>query len=505
MTDRIPLLELRRASKRYGGIAALSEVDFTAYAGEIHAVLGENGAGKSTLIKIVAGVTDPTEGEMLIDGRQVNFRNPHEAMDAGVVCVFQELSLMPDLTVADNLNMADPPTRMGMIDAKFQRARAVELLSRVGCEDVHPLELVKNLPLSRRQMVEIAKALAKKPKLLILDEATSALTAADVTRIYAIIRKLKGEGVGILYVSHRMHEIEALADVATVFRNGRKIETFRKGERKVSDIIQMMIGREVSAKYPPKPAYVADRPVALEVAGLSWGHELSNINFKAGKGEILGLGGLDGQGQRELLLALFGVLKGVSGTVSVGGQAMALSSPRNAMAAAIPVALIPEDRKVEGLMLPMSVRDNLTLASLRQFKSGLGVDAAKESIAVKAAVERLQIKVSDVSLPVATLSGGNQQKVVLAKWLMTEPGIILLNDPTRGIDVGTKQELYRLLRELAEQGKSIVFYSTDYAELIGCCDRVLVFYNGQIVRELAGEECTERNILESAHNIEAAA
>jgi ribose transport system ATP-binding protein len=501
MSERAPLLEMKRTSKRYGGIAALTEVDFAAYGGEIHAVLGENGAGKSTLIKIAAGVTDPTEGEVLVEGKTINFRSPTEAMKAGVVCVFQELSLLPDMTVADNLSMADPPTRGGLIDAKAQRARAVQLLHRVGCEDVHPLELVKNLPLSRRQMVEIAKALAKKPKLLILDEATSALTAKDVERVYEIIRELKAQGVGILYVSHRMHEIEALADKATVFRNGRKIETFNKGERKVREIIQMMIGREVSHQYPAKPPYDNSRPPALAVTNLSWGRELTDITFTAGRGEILGLGGLDGQGQRELLLALFGVLKGVSGTVTVDGEPLPLSGPRRAMTARLPVALIPEDRKVEGLMLPMSVRDNLTLASLRQFKSGLGVDADKEAAAVRVMVEKLQIKAPDTAAPVATLSGGNQQKVVLAKWLMTEPGIILLNDPTRGIDVGTKQELYRLMRALADEGRTIVFYSTDYAELIGCCDRVLVLYAGRIVRELEGAECTEHNILSSALNV----
>ncbi|MFN0194416.1 MAG: sugar ABC transporter ATP-binding protein [Aestuariivirga sp.] len=502
--DSPPLLELKRASKRYGGIAALTEVDFTARAGEIHAVLGENGAGKSTLIKIVSGVTDASEGEMLLAGKRVAFRSPVEAMNAGVVCVFQELSLLPDLTVADNLSMADPPLRGGFIDAGAQRRRAVELLTRVGCEDVHPQELVKNLPLSRRQMVEIAKALAKKPKLLILDEATSALTAADVQRIYAIIRELKAEGVGILYVSHRMHEIEALADVATVFRNGRKIETFRKGERSVNEIIQMMIGRDYSHQYPPKPPYQADRQEALRVSNLGWGRELSGITFTAGKGEILGLGGLDGQGQRELLLALFGVLRGVEGTVSIDGAPMALTGPRPAMRAKLPVALIPEDRKVEGLMLPMSVRDNLTLASLPQLRSGLGIDARKEAGAVKKMIERLQIKAPDVAAPVATLSGGNQQKVVLAKWLMTEPGIILLNDPTRGIDVGTKQDFYKLMRNLAAEGRTIVFYSTDYAELIGCCDRVLILYGGRITRELKGEECTEHNLVASALNVDTA-
>ena len=502
MAERTPLLELKRVSKHYGGIAALSEVDFTAYAGEIHAVLGENGAGKSTLIKIAAGVTHASSGEVLVDGRAVNFRSPTEAMHAGVVCVFQELSLLPDLSVADNLNMAAPPTRGGLIDSRAQRARAVELMKRVGCEDVHPLELVKNLPLSRRQMVEIAKALAKKPKLLILDEATSALTAKDVERIYLIIRQLKEEGVGILYVSHRMHEIEALAGVATVFRNGRKIETFRKGERSVREIIQMMIGREVTHHYPPKPPYVEDRPEALSVSNLNWGRELTGVSFSAGKGEIVGLGGLDGQGQRELLLALFGVLRGVEGTVKVEGRNLVLTGPRQAMTATLPLALIPEDRKVEGLMLPMSVRDNLTLASLPQFRKGLGIDSAKEGEAVKTMFERLQIKAPDAAVAVATLSGGNQQKVVLAKWLMTEPGIILLNDPTRGIDVGTKQEIYRLLRNLASEGRTIIFYSTDYAELIGCCDRVLILYGGRITRELKGEECTEHNIVASALNVE---
>ena len=502
MADRVPLLELKGVSKRYGGIAALTSVDFAAYAGEIHAVLGENGAGKSTLIKIASGVTDATEGEVLVEGQPRHFHSPTDAMRAGVVCVFQELSLLPDMTVADNLSMVAPPTRAGLIDARAQRTRAVKLLKRVGCEDVHPLELVKNLPLSRRQMVEIAKALAKNPKLLILDEATSALTAKDVERIYFIIRELRAEGVGILYVSHRMHEIEALCDIATVFRNGRKIETFRKNERNVHQIIQMMIGREVTHHYPPKPPFQADRAPALTVANLSWGRELSNVSFTAGKGEIVGLGGLDGQGQRELLLAMFGVLRGVEGTVTIDGQPLSLSGPKQAMNAKLPMALIPEDRKVEGLMLPMSVRDNLTLASLPHMRSGLGIDSRKEAKAVKAMIERLQIKAPDSDAPVATLSGGNQQKVVLAKWLMTEPGIILLNDPTRGIDVGTKQELYRLLRNLAAEGRTIIFYSTDYAELIGCCDKVLILYGGRITRELKGDECTEHNLVSSALNVE---
>jgi len=289
LSDRKPYLELKRISKRYGGVAALTEVDFSVYPGEIQAVLGENGAGKSTLIKIASGVTDPTEGEVFIEGRPVRFKSPTEAMRAGVVCVFQELSLLPEMTVADNLSIVDPPKWLGLIDAKGQRERARALLKRVGCEDVHPLELVRDLPLSRRQMVEIAKALGRDPRILILDEATSALTADDVERVYGIIRELKKSGVGILYVSHRMREIEALADTATVFRNGRKIETFTKGARSVDAIIEMMIGREVMHQYPPKPEPSTDKPVALAAANLAWGREIQDVSFNLRKGEIVGL------------------------------------------------------------------------------------------------------------------------------------------------------------------------------------------------------------------------
>jgi ribose transport system ATP-binding protein len=263
----------------------------------------------------------------------------------------------------------------------------------------------------------------------------------------------------------------------------------------------MMIGREVTHQYPDKPPVQSEAPAALSVSHLGWGREIADVSFSVGRGEIVGLGGLDGQGQRELLLALFGVLKGVSGKVVVGGQPLPLSGPRRAMTAALPMALIPEDRKTEGLMLPMSVRDNMTLAALPRLSGPLGIDNDREDRAVDEMVGRLRVKAPDLAAPVSTLSGGNQQKVVLAKWLMTRPEIILLNDPTRGIDVGTKQEIYRLMRELAAEGAAILFYSTDYAELIGCCDRVLVAYGGRIVRELGGAELTERNLVESALNV----
>jgi ribose transport system ATP-binding protein len=505
MQDAVPtqsaFLTLSGISKRYAGVRALEGVDFACQRGKIHAVLGENGAGKSTLIKIIAGVVQPDAGTMYLAGNNVSFATPSAANAAGVVCIFQELSLMPDLSVADNISIASPPRRFGLIDAGAQRRRAEELLAEIGCEDVNPLTRVGDLPLSRRQVVEIAKALGKRPQLLILDEATSALTSADVEKVYAMLARLKSNGVAILYISHRMHEVEALADRASVFRNGRHIETFDKGARSTADIVQLMIGRDIAAQYPAKPPRKPAKPV-LALENLSWEKHLDRISLSVGASEIVGLGGLDGQGQKSLLLALFGVLRGITGRIMVEGREVRPGSP--AAAKSVGIALVPEDRKTEGLMLPMSIADNLAIASLNAISTGPFVDRAKEDAAVKRSIARLQIKISTPTDAVSTLSGGNQQKVVLAKWLMTEPDIILLNDPTRGIDVGTKQELYRLMRELADQGAAILFYSTDYDELIGCCDRVAIMYDGRIVRELEGDDLTETNIIASSLNVHAA-
>ena len=493
-------LVLSGVSKRYGGVKALENVDFRCERGKVHAVLGENGAGKSTLIKIISGVVRPDEGTMILEGNQLNFKSPAAANDAGIVCIFQELSLMPDLSVSDNISISSPPRRFGLIDAKAQRERAEELLATIGCEDVNPLMRVRDLPLSRRQMVEIAKALGKNPKILILDEATSALTSADVEKVYAMLARLKAEGVAILYISHRMHEIEALADNASVFRNGRHIETFAKGARSNDEIVQLMIGREISAHFPPKPTFKRPKPL-LEIEGMSWENRLHDVSLSVGRGEIVGLGGLDGQGQKELLLALFGVLKRSEGTVKLDGVKQELTSPRVAKNAGGGIALVPEDRKTEGLLLPMSISENLVLASLDELSSGSLVDESKVSTAVASAIERLKIKIGGPDDAVSTLSGGNQQKVVIAKWLMTKPDVILLNDPTRGIDVGTKQEIYRLLRELADEGAAILFYSTDYDELIGSCDRVAIMYDGRIISELEGDDINEKNIVSASLNI----
>jgi ribose transport system ATP-binding protein len=512
---RHPFLKLEGVTKRYGGVTALANVDFACSLGTIHAVVGENGAGKSSLMKIIAGVIRPDEGRIYLDDTLVHFASPADAARHGIACIFQELSLLPDLSVSDNISIADPPRRFGLIDRRRQRDRAMDILREIGCPDIHPAERVKDLPLSRQQMVEIAKTLVRQPRLIIMDEATSALTAKDVGQLYKVIRQLRDKGFAILYISHRMHEIAALADICSVFRNGRHIDTFPMAARTTAEIVPLMIGRDVSRAYPPKldaHATVSSVPEktsvelrspvsALEVTSLSWEHVLNGISLSVAKGEIVGLGGLDGQGQSELLLALFGVLRGVGGRVLINGVRPSIGHPRQAKASEVRMAMIPEDRKTQGLLLPMSIRDNLVLAAAPDLSNHGVIDSTRERTAIDEVVQKLQIRLNDLDAPVRTLSGGNQQKVVIGKWLMKEPRILLLNDPTRGIDVGTKQELYRLMRELAQAGIAILFYSTDYEELIGMCDRVVVCYGGKLIRELKGADLNDHNLITAALNL----
>jgi ribose transport system ATP-binding protein len=503
MDSAVPLFRMEGVSKRYGGVHALEKAELSVTPGRIHAILGENGAGKSTCIKVMSGVVAPDEGHMMLEGREVAFASPSAANDAGIVCIFQELSLVPDLSVADNISISNPPTRYGLIDRREQRRIAEAALARAGAEDIHPLAQVKDLPLSRRQLVEIAKALQRQPRILILDEATSALTAADVTKIFAVLKRLRSEGLALLYISHRMHEIAELADECTVFRNGRNVATYKAGTKTDNEVVELMIGREYSHIFPPKrPPVPQAKPPVVECRNLSWTERLKDISLSVRAGEVVGLGGLDGQGQRELLLALFGVLAGCSGEVLIDGEPTPISSPSAAKSSKIGMALIPEDRKTEGLMLPMTVRDNLTFASLGRMSKGGVIDRTEEQRLIDEMIKLLGIRTAGPDIPVGALSGGNQQKVVIGKWLMNQPRIILLNDPTRGIDVGTKQEMYQLLRNLADAGAAILFYSTDYDELIGCCDRVLVLYDGQIKRELVGAEITERALIASALNVQ---
>ncbi|MDR5769993.1 sugar ABC transporter ATP-binding protein [Caballeronia sp. LZ028] len=502
-----PFFQMSGISKSYGGAVALDHAELSVRRGRIHAVLGENGAGKSTLLKVMSGVVQPDEGTMQLDGREVSFASPAAANAAGIVCVYQELSLIPDLSVADNIFASNPPRRFGIIDRRTQRRQAESALARAGAADINPLTKVRDLPLSRQQMVELAKGLAREPRILILDEATSALTAADVARVIDVLKRLREEGLALLFISHRMHEVKALADECTVFRNGRHVMSFEAGTRSDNEVVEMMIGRKYQHVFPDKPegkpASGGGAQPVLACRDLAWNDVLRGVSFSLRRGEILGLGGLDGQGQRELLLALFGVLRGCAGEIEIDGRSVSIASPAAARADRIGMALIPEDRKTEGLMLPMSVRENLSFAALDRMSTAGVIDRARQRTFVDRMMQLLAIKSFSVDAAVGSLSGGNQQKVVIAKWLVRQPRILLLCDPTRGIDVGTKQEIYQLLRRLADEGAAIIFYSTDYDELIGCCDRVLVLYEGRIKKELAGPAITEQSLIASALDLPA--
>jgi ribose transport system ATP-binding protein len=497
--DENAYLTLNGVSKEYGGIAALKDVNFEARRGSIHAILGENGAGKSTLIKTLAGVVRADKGTIRLDGQMLAFRSPAEATAAGIVTIFQELSVVPHLTVAENICLVDPPrSRFGLIDRRAQRRRAAKALAAIGCEPIDPDRRCLDLPLPKRQIVEIAKAVALDPKVLILDEATSALTETDVRHVLEFLLRLKRSGTTILYISHRMREIQEIADRCSVFRNGEHIATFDAGTRSEDDIVRMMIGRPIAQIYPPKPQRSRCGDPLLRVRDLCWESRLRNIHFDLRAGEIVGLGGLDGQGQRELLLALFGVLRGTTGTISIAGEKKAPSGPGRAKWAPYHIALIPEDRKTEGLFLDLSIAENLAIGNIEHLTRGGFIDADAEAAMTQRLMQDLQIKAPKLAQPVSTLSGGNQQKVVIAKWLAISPRILLLLDPTRGIDVGTKQQIYALFRRLAAEGMAILYYSTDYDELIGLCDEVHVLYQGRIAATLAADAMTESAILAAA-------
>ena len=488
------LLDAHGISKSFGGVHALDKADFSCGVGEIHALLGANGAGKSTLVKILSGVLQPDEGTIVLGGATVSFSGPAEAVAGGVATVFQELSLFPHLTVAENIMIGHEPTgALGQISQRRLRAAVRELLEGLGIGHIRPGAMVADLSLADRQLVEIFKALSRRPKLLILDEGTSALGRKEVQRLFDLLRKLRDGGTSVIFISHRMSEIRDFVDRMTVFRNGRHVATVAAAEASDEEIVEMMLGQRVERSFPSKTAVAGDAEVLLEVAHLSAGSGLRDVSLSLRGGEVLGIAGLEGQGQGELLLALFGAYRRVKGETRFRGRPTRLGTPWRAKRAG--VALIPEDRKTEGLVLPMSVRENITFAVLERLGRFGFVSRARERRFVEEMMERLAVKAASMELPARSLSGGNQQKLVLAKWLEAGADVFLFYDPTRGIDVGTKQAFYELIAGLTRDGKGVLLYTTETSELIGLCHRVLVMDDGRVVRELDGEEITESNIL----------
>lgn len=490
-----PIIRLAGVSKFYGPTAALTNVDFDCHAGEIHAILGENGAGKSTLMKLISGVIQPSAGSLFVDGKETQLSNPRKAMDLGLICMFQELSLVPDLPVRDNLLLGAPGSGFGRLKSDgLNRAR--EILDQIDGADISFQAQVADLTLAERQQVEFAKALSRNPRLLILDEATSALNASVVEKVFEIVRKERDSGTGVLFISHRFHEIEALADTISVFRNGQHIDTFANGACDYPTIIDKMVGQSFDELFPAKPSPNPNAADVLRLDGFGWGDDVQDVSFVLREGQITGLGGLDGQGQMTVLHGLFGLLKQTEGSVSTSDGPVSLQSPRVAKSPNIGLALVPEDRKTEGLILAQSIRQNMELAAASR-----SVDDAPGEATYQTFIEALELKCRSLDQPVEDLSGGNQQKVALIKWLVLSPKCLLLADPTRGIDVKTKTQIYQLLRKLADEGVAVLLLSTDYEELIHLCDEVHIFYAGRVVNKLSGDALTAENIISSSLNI----
>lgn len=495
-----PLLDARAITKSFGGVQALNAADFACDRGEIHALLGANGAGKSTLVKIFSGVMAPDSGTITFDGQEVTFASPADAGAKGVATVFQELSLFAHLTVAENIFIGhEPLTRLGQVSGRRMRAAARALFDRLGIDHLNPDALLSDLSLADRQLVEIFKALSRDPRLLILDEGTSALGRTEVERLFALLRKLKSGGTSVVFISHRMAEIREFVDRMSVFRNGALVGTVAAANCSDEEIVEMMLGQRVDKSFPERSPLPATAPMLLEVEGMSGGSRLRDISLQLRGGEVLGIAGLEGQGQGELLLALFGAYRRLSGRVMLHGKPAKLSKPWIAKRAGI--ALIPEDRKTEGLVLPMSVRENISMATLPAYGRFGFVSLKRERRFVAQMIERLEIKVGSMEQPARALSGGNQQKLVLAKWLATGAEVFLFYDPTRGIDVGTKRAFYELIAGLAREGRGVIVYTTETSELAGLCHRVLVMDDGRMVRSLEGDEITEPKILAASFGL----
>ena len=488
------LLEVRGVTKRFPGVVALSGVDLQVREAEVVALIGENGAGKSTLMKILAGVQGADEGELLIEGKARQFSGVHEAQEAGVALIHQELNLAENLTVEENMFLGREPRKFGWINQKLIHEEAQRVLEMVGL-DVAPDTILSDLTLGKQQLVEIAKALSTKARVIIMDEPTSSLSLSEAERLFEVIRDLRERCVSVIYISHRLSEVKELADRVVVFRDGENAGKLEREEIEHDAMVRLMVGRDVSQFYQRTPHELGE--VALLVKGLrSIEHPEHTLDFEVRAGEVVGVAGLVGAGRSEMLAALFGAQPGLGGEVTVGGVTGLPQSPAEALNRGL--ALVPEDRKGQGLILDMAVKENMSLASLRRDAKGPFVDRTKEEELTKEMTEALRVKTPGAWQLARYLSGGNQQKIVLAKWLALKPKVLLLDEPTRGIDIGAKEEIYLLMERFAKEGMAVLFVSSEMEEIMGVADRALVMHEGRISGELRREDFTEEAIMELA-------
>lgn len=496
-----PILSLRGISKAFAGIHALENVSLEIRAGEVHALMGENGAGKSTLMKIIAGLLLPDEGELLIDGRRLRIRNPYDALKNGIAMIHQELMPFPDLTVAENIFIGQEPVIGigGWIDGDRMNHDAKELLKRVGAP-VSPAQKMRELSVAAMQAVEIAKAISHRARLIIMDEPTSALSSREVDSLFRVIAELKSQGVAIVYISHKMDEIFRIADTITVLRDGRHIATKPARDLDERQLIALMVGRDLQQHLRSeisnfKPGGEAARP-ALAVKNLSRSGKFSGVSFEVRPGEILSIAGLMGAGRTEIMNAIYGIDPADSGEIFVRGNRVAIRHPSDAIA--LGIAMVGEDRKDTGLVLNLSVKHNATLAALRSLCSGGFIDDALENRSADDSIKTYAIKTSHRDQRVDSLSGGNQQKVVIARALMTKPSILILDEPTRGIDIGAKTEVYEIIARLAREGVAVIMVSSELPEVLSLSHRVLVLREGRIAAELDPRDATQEQILSYA-------
>ena len=489
------VLSALKIDKRFAGVHALKAVDFDLYRGEIHALVGENGAGKSTLMKILTGIERRDSGEIRYLGRLFDPRDPAHALEMGIGIIHQELNMMDHLTVAQNIFIGRESTRGPFLDKKAQDRLAAELLAHLNMR-IDPGETLGRLTVGKQQMVEIAKAVSRNLQILILDEPTAALTEAEIEELFAIMRDLTRRGVAMIHISHRLDEIHRIADRVTVLRDGERIGTRAISEITKLDIINMMVGRVIYEEPKTQSRVPPDAEVVLRVRHLNAGDAVRDVSFDLRRGEILGFAGLMGAGRTETARAVFGADAVQSGTIEVRGRPVVIRSPQDAVACGI--GYLSEDRKRFGLALGMTVKDNVVLATYDRFQRGLFVQAKRVDAATDEYVRKLSIKTPSLEQLLRNLSGGNQQKVVLAKWLLRNCDILIFDEPTRGIDVGTKSEIYHLMNELAAQGKSIIMISSELPEILRMSDRVVVMCEGRITGELDIGGATQETIMEHA-------
>jgi len=498
MTDAKPVLRLEGIVKTFPGVRALDGVDFDVRPGEVHALMGENGAGKSTLMKVLAGVYQPDAGRIIIDDKPVRIANPIEAKENGVILIHQELSLAEEMTVAENIFLGElPRTRWGFVDWSVLDERVGTILKKLNC-GFGPRTRIGALSIAKKQMCEIARALTHQAKIVVFDEPTASLTDAEKIVLFDVIRDLRADGVGIVYISHRMEEIFKITDRISILRDGSYRGTLNTAETTEEEVTQAMIGRKLDLSRHETTHELGE--VMLEVRGLSCGKLYQDVSFSVREGEVLGFYGLVGAGRTEIVETLFGLRRPNAGKIFIAGQEIAINSPNEAIA--LGISLVPESRKEQGLVLGMNCRDNITLPQINDLTAGPFVANGAEIAIYDMYRDRLQIKSPSWRTLVGNLSGGNQQKIVIGKWLSMKPRILIVDEPTRGIDVGSKSEIHNLIRQLSEQGYAVIVISSEMPEVLHVADRIVAMYSGRIMREFTAAEVTEDNLIQAISGLE---